>query len=195
MATTQEGLLVHVFGACHHYRGYVLNEDRRLAEVLSDSNKTILELHDATVAGAGVRPVEVRCGSINLLKKDFLLVIPEGRHEAPVRRCNNFQQKVQYGAVLTMAGYVLSGMVHLPTRATPWMLLDEDANVADFFGMTGITIHSAPHDWAPKHCDVAVVRRGAIEALHMTSAPVPKQQGPAPAPAAAISPTARDLTV
>ncbi len=84
-----------------------------------------------------------------------------------------------------MAGYVISGFVHLPSRATPWMLLDEEANVADFFGMTGVTVHSAPHDWAPKQCGVAVVCRGAIEALHMTSAPVPKQQSPATAAAPA----------
>jgi hypothetical protein len=110
-----------------------------------------------------------------LKKKDLLLVIPRGSHEAPIRRRNNYQKKERYGAVIALPGLVISGIVHLPPRASPWILLDKNAALPRFFGLTDVTIHSSIHRSAPAQCQTAILQRDAIESMQLTDKPLPGQ--------------------
>ncbi len=159
----------------HHYSGLVLTRGLRLADVLSDARLGVLEIQEAVLRTEGVRPAELRCGQVFLKKRDLLLVLPKGSYEAPVRRCNYYQKKERYGAVVAMPGLLLSGVLHLPARANPWMLLDEDSGMAPFFGMTDVTVHGSIHRFAPSECDTAILRRGSIQALQLTEKPLPSQ--------------------
>ena len=156
----------------HQYSGLIATGGRRLADILSDPNLRTVEMHQTLVHSEGARSMEVRCNQILLVKKDILMVIPTGSHEAPTRRLNNYQKKHTCGVLIVLAGHVLSGIVHLPLRANPWMLLD-DSVLSCFFGLTNVTVHSSIHGLVPEHCDTVIVNRQGIESVQLATKPLP----------------------
>jgi hypothetical protein len=178
MPGEQAATPVDVITHHHHYSGLVRTEGVRLADILSDCRLEVLEMHETVLRTEGVRSAELRCGQILLKKKELLLAIPKGSYEAPVRRHNNYQKKERYGAVITMPGLLLSGVVHLPPRATPWMLLDDQAGLPRFFGVTNVTVHGSIHRFTPSQCDTVILHRELIEGVQLTERPLPEQRGP-----------------
>lgn len=176
MQTEQAATPVDVITQHHHYSGLVVTRGVRVADILSDSRTDVLEMHDTVLRAEGVRPMELRCGEVLLKKNDFLLVIPKGTHEAPVRRRNNYQKKDRYGALITMPGLVLSGVIYLPPRATPWFLLDKNTGLTRFFGMTGVTVLNSIHRFTPSQSDTVILHRDWIQAVQLTERPLPQKE-------------------
>jgi hypothetical protein len=166
---------VDVITEHHHYAGRIVTGGVRLSDILSDTRLDVLEMHDTVLRGEGARSTELRCGQMFLKKNALLLVIPQGSHEAPIRRRNNYQKKERYGAVIALPGLVISGIVHLPPRASPWILLDENAALPRFFGLTQVTIHSSIHPSVPSQCPTAILYRDAIQSVQLTDKPLPDQ--------------------
>jgi hypothetical protein len=173
----QDGTPVDVITQHHRYAGLVVNRGYRLSDILGDGNREVVEIRETRASTGGTRSADVRCRQVFLKKENILLVVPKGKYEAPIRRRNNFVGKDRYAAVIVLPGHVLSGIVHLPPRAIPSMLLDESSPLPGFIGVTNVTVHSSISDFAPPHCDVVIVRRGSIEAVQLTAQPLPKPEG------------------
>ena len=154
------------------YSGSVLTRGFRLADVLSDQNTGILEMYRTLTAMPGRGSREVRWKEVALRKDDILLVIPKGDYEAPVRRRNCYVKKHRYGAMIAIPGFVLSGVVHFSSHATPVTLLDENSPLPAFLGLTDVTVHGSVYELLPSQCRVAIIRRRAIESVQLTDQPL-----------------------
>lgn len=157
------------------YTGSVATRGFRLSDILSDQRTDILEMHETLTSVAGTRSTDVRWKEVFLKKNSILLVIPKGKYEAPIRRRNNYVERHRYGAMIVLPGHILSGIVHLPARTNSWMVLDEDAALPSFIGVTDVTVHKSIYDFIPAHCDVVILRRHSIESAQLTARPLPKQ--------------------
>ena len=67
---------------------------------------------------------------------------------------------------------MLSCIVYLPSRVTADTMLNEKNHIPKFIGITDVTTHSAIHGLFPAKCDVAILRRRAIESLELTDQPL-----------------------
>ena len=173
MSREQQTASAEVITQHHQYFGLITSGGQRLADVLSDPARDLVELEHTLVRTAG-RPTEIRCRHLLLLKREVLMVIPKGGHEAPIRRHNNFQAKHPYGVILVLPAYVLCGVAHLPQRANPWMLVDESSGLPSFFGLTDVTMRSSPHSVVDIHHETVIVHRQRIESLELSDRPLPK---------------------
>lgn len=160
----------------HRYAGLIMTGGRRLADVLSAPDFDVIEMRDALVESPGPRAPDIRCQHLLVAKKDILMVIPQGSHEAPIRRHNNYQSKESYGVVVVLPGYILTAVAHLPRRANPWMLIDDSAGLPSFFGLTDVTVHTSPYGLVPPHCDTVIVHRRRIESVELSDRPLPRPQ-------------------
>ena len=167
--TTVDAITLH-----HHYSGSMVTAGVRLSDVLSDGNLEVVEMRDVTIRSGGARSSELRCEELFLRKIDLLMVIPTGRHEAPTRRRNNYQKKDRFGAVIVMPGLIVSGIIHLPSRATVRMLFD-DSGLSRFVGLTEVTVHSSTFGLTPSQCPTAIIRRWNIESVQLTARPLPER--------------------
>jgi len=166
--------IVDVVTANHLYRGQVTTGGRRLADVLSDSSRATVEMHDVVVRSPGEQSEDRHGHHLILSKKDILLVVPQGRYEAPIRRHNNYQLKQPYPVMVVLPGYVVIAVAHLPPRANPWMLIDDSAGLPAFFGLTEVTVQSSPHGFVPSQCETVIVHRRRIEAVELCQEPAGK---------------------
>ena len=173
----QATTLVDVITQHCRYTGSVENRGYRIADILSDPSSDILEMREARVNTGGAAGTDVRCKQILLKKSRILLVIPKGTYEAPIHRLHRYVEKDRYGAMIVLPGYILSGIVHLPARTLPWVILDKDTTLPSFIGVTDVTVHSAVHGFAPLQCDVAIVRRQSIESVQLAAKPLQKSEG------------------
>ena len=170
------------------YTGSLATRGRRVSDILSDSNTEILEMRETLTGVVGARSTDVRWKQIFLKKERILMVIPKGSYEAPSRRCDRYVEKPRYGAMVILPGNVLSGILYLPARATPLMLLDENAPLPAFMGMTDVTVHNSIHGVGDSQFDVVILRRLSIESLQLTAQPLPKREAKAGQSVAPISP-------
>lgn len=146
---------------------------------MSDPSLDMLEMHRTLVESSGPAPAKLRCHPLLVAKKEILMVIPQGGHEAPIRRHNNYQPKLAYRVTVVLPGYMLSAIAHLPERANPRMHIDDSAGLPSFFGLTDVTVHGWPHGFVPAHCDTVIVHRRRIESVELAVRPLPKpQSGP-----------------
>jgi len=159
----------------HRYTGELPSRGFRIADILNDGNTDILTLHNVMASSSGMRVQDVRFDEVVLKKKSVLIVVPQGKYEAPRRRRNRYIEQDRYGAMVALPGYILSGVVHLPTKPLPSFLLAENSMLPDFMGMTNVTVHSSMHDFMPTDCGVLIVRRTALEGVQLTSAPLAKR--------------------
>lgn len=158
------------------YSGSVVTRGYRLSDILSDQNSAVLDMWETLTTLAGDSSREVRWKEVVLRKNDILMVIPKGNHEAPIRRRNYHQKKHRYGAMIALPGCILSGIVHLSARATAVSVLDQNSPFPAFIGVTDVTIHGSTHGLLPPQCNVAIIRRQAIESIQLTAAPLPSLQ-------------------
>jgi hypothetical protein len=153
----------------HRYSGMVTTRGYRLADLLNDASTEALEIHDAHVSEPlNVRSEPVHCPHLLLKKDAILLAYPCGGHEAPQRRLYSFVEKQQYLARIVMPGHVLLGTVHLPSRATPWMIMSERGTEPSFMPMTDVTVHFAATDVEPLRTRVVLFRRRLIESIFLS---------------------------
>ena len=176
MPGDQEITPVEVITRHCRYTGSLATRGHRVSDVLGDSNTQILEMRETLTRVVGTGSTDVRWKQVYLKKDRILMVIPKGSYEAPSRRCNKYVDKPRYGAMVIIPGNVLSGILHLPPRATPLMLLDEDSTLPRFMGMTDVTMHNSIHGVGGSHFDVVILRRLSIESVQLTSQPLPKQE-------------------
>jgi hypothetical protein len=160
------------------YTGLLSTRGQRVSDILGDVNSEILEMHETLTGIVGARSTDVRWRQVYLKKKQILLVIPKGEYEAPARRCDRYVEKPRYGAMVILPGTVLSGILHLPPRTTPLMLLDKGASLPSFMGMTEVTVHNSVHGLGASHFDVVILRRLSIESVQLTAQPLPKKEVP-----------------
>ena len=161
------------------YTGSLATRGRRVSDILSDSNTEILEMRETLTGVVGARSTDVRWKQIFLKKERILMVIPKGSYEAPSRRCDRYVEKPRYGAMVILPGNVLSGILYLPARATPLMLLGENAPLPAFMGMTDVTVHNSIHGVGDSQFDAVILRRLSIESLQLTAQPLPKREAKA----------------
>ncbi len=154
------------------YRGFVPTRGQRLSEVLGDPNSGVLRMTETLTTVAGSSSSDVRWQDVSLRKDDILLVIPTGDHEAPARRRNHYVKKHRYGAMIVLPGFVISGIVYLSSRVSVVTMLDASSSLPSFLGLTDVTVHRSGDGLLPAQCDVAIVRRPAIEAIELTDQPV-----------------------
>lgn len=164
----------------HRYSGEIVTGGRRLADVLSDPHWDVVEMHDAVVQGAGV--ADLSCGQLLVAKKEILMVVLRGAHEAPIRRQNNYQPKRLYRVTVVLPGYALSATAHLPDRANPWMLIDDSAGLPSFFGLTDVTVHGSPDALVGPRCETVIVNRRRIEAAELSKSPAVRPEPPLESP-------------
>ncbi|MEE8452767.1 MAG: hypothetical protein V3R99_12660 [Thermoguttaceae bacterium] len=167
---------IAVFTLHHRYTGKVPSRGFRVADVLNDGNTDVLTLHDAMASGSGMCVQDVHFDEVVLKKNSVLIVVPQGKYEAPRRRRNRYIERDRYGAMVALPGYVLSGVMHLPTKPVASFLLAENSTLPDFMGMTNVTVHSSMHDFMSSDCGVLIVRRSAIEAVQLTAHPLAKRE-------------------
>jgi hypothetical protein len=158
------------------YTGLLATRGQRVSDVLSDSNTNILEMRETLTSIVGAQTTGVRWKQIYLKKGGILMVIPQGAYEAPSRRCDRYVEKPRFGAMVILPGTVLSGILHLPPRTTPLMLLKDDVTLPSFMGMTDVTVHTSIHGLDASHFDVVILRRLSIESVQLTAQPLPKQE-------------------
>ena len=171
----QSSTPVEVITGHHRYTGLAVNRGFRISDVLNDMNVTLLEMHDTLAVDHLAACRGVRFDELLLRKDSILMVVPQGDHEAPLRRRNNYVVKERYGAMIALPGYILSGILSLPVNASPLALLAENSTAPRFLGMTSVTIHSSTHDLGFSQCDVAIVHRLVIESAQLTAQSLAKQ--------------------
>ena len=175
MQSEQATMLVDVITRHCRYSGSVAHRGYRLADVLRDPSTDVLEMNQTLVSTAA--GTDVRCERIFLKKNSILLAIPKGEYEAPTRRLQRYKHKDRYEAMIVLPGHILSGVVRLPGRVVPRMLLDEgNDTLPSFIGVTDVTIHGAIHGLAPSRCDVAIIRRQCIESVQLAAKPLRKPE-------------------
>lgn len=174
MSSTQGTAPVEVITEYVRYTGSVANRGYRVSDILNESNTNVLEMLDAVTSVGGAPASDVRWKQIFLKKNRILLVIPKGSYEAPIRRSNNYVEKHHYGAMIILPGFVLSGIVHLPSKGSPLMLMDENSALPSFIGVTDVTVHASSHGFGPSRCDAVILRRQFIESMQLTAQPLPK---------------------
>jgi len=160
------------------YTGLLSTRGQRVSDILSAANTDILEMHETLTGIVGTSSTDVRWRQIYLKKKQILLVIPKGEYEAPARRSDRYVEKPRYGAMVILPGTVLSGILHLPPRTTPLMLLDESVSLPGFMGMTDVTVHNSVHGLGASQFEVVILRRLSIESVQLTAQPLPKKEAP-----------------
>ena len=158
------------------YTGSLATRGQRVSDVLGDSNTEILEMRETLTGVVGACSSDVRWKQIYLKKDRILMVIPKGSYEAPARRCDRYVDKPRYGAMVILPGNVLSGILHLPPRSTPLMLLDNNTSLTGYMGMTDVTVHNSVHGLGGSRFDVVILRRFAIESVQLTAQPLPKPE-------------------
>ena len=176
MAKEQTNATVDIVTRDSRHTGSVPSRGYRLSDVLNDPGTDVLEMHDVLTTMQGSLAKEVRWKELCLRKDRILLVVPKGEYEAPARRCNLYVKKNRYGAMIAIPGYVLSGIVHLPRRATAMSLLGESSQLPPFVGITNVTVQSAVNDLLCTQYNVAIVRRKAIESVQLTNQPLADQE-------------------
>lgn len=156
---------VTIFTQAHRYDGAIVNRGFRLADLLTDSSTSSIELHDAVVVSSAPARSELRSERVLLRKQDILLAIPPEEHEAPVRRKNNRVEKRRFAVALTLSHAIVSGVTQLPHRTARELLLSDSAQLADFLAVMEGKVHWANLPQMPDRCHVMLVRRSAIEAI------------------------------
>ena len=159
---------VRVLTRSHRYSGLVETRGRRVADLLNDGNTAVLPMADVAIADNGKRDAEFHCEDILLRKRDILVALLYGEHEAPIRRNNNRTQRRHYGAVILLPGLVLSGIAHMPGRVLPQTLVQEDSILAPFVAVTDVAVHSSAYEGMPAEAALAVVQRQWIEAYQLS---------------------------
>lgn len=160
----------------HQYRGEIVIRGRRLADVLSDPHWDMVEMCNARLRVADAEQPEVSCGQLLVAKTEILMVVPQGPHEAPIRRHNNYQPRRFYPVTVVLPGYVLTAVAHLPERASPRTLVDDSAGLPTFLGLTEVTLHGTASLLVGPKCDTVIVNRRRIEAAELSQRPVPKPE-------------------
>lgn len=152
----------------HRYCGLVETRGRRVADLLNDGNTAVLPMADVAIADNGKREAEFHCEELLLRKRDILVALLSGEHEAPVRRNNNRTQRRHYGAVILLPGLAISGIAHMPGRVLPQTLVQEDTILAPFVAVTDVAVHSSAYEGLPAETALAVVQRQWIEAYQLS---------------------------
>ena len=176
MPGDQEFTPVEVITQHCRYTGSLATRGERVSDILSDSSTDVIEIHETLTNVVGAGATDVRWKQLFLKKEQILMVVPKGSYEAPLRRSYLYVEKPRYGAMVILPGTVLSGILHLPDRANPLMLLNEHSSLAGFVGMTGVTVHNSVHDLGEGGFEVVILRRLAIESLQLTARPIPRQE-------------------
>lgn len=176
MPGDQEITPVEVITRDCRYTGSLATGGHRVSDVLGDSTTQILEMRETLTRVVGSRSSDVRWRQVYVKKDRILMVIPKGSYEAPSRRYNRYVDKPRYGAMVIIPGNVLSGILHLPPRASPLMLLGEASMLPSFMGMTDVTVHNSIHGVGGSHFEVVILRRLSIESVQLTGQPLPRQE-------------------
>ena len=163
----------------HRYAGSLVTRGHRVAEVLNDSTTDVLEMHETLASAVRVPSTEFRAHRISLKKDAVLLVIPEGTHEAPVQRCNNYVEKNRFKAVFVLPTCILSGILHLSKQALPSMLLTENSPFPKFIGVTDATVFSSTGVGAPLQSNVVILQRRSVESVQLATKPLPTPESDA----------------
>lgn len=158
------------------YAGEVANQGFRLADVLNEATTDILKMYETVTGIVGCEAANVRWKEVLLRKRNILMALPKGSHEAPIRRQNNFLDKNRYGAMIVLPGHVLSGIVYLPSRGNPLMLMEEASTLSSFIAVTDVTIHNSIHGFGSSHLKVAIIQRSFIESVQLTPKQLSKQE-------------------
>jgi len=168
MGSDQTAVQVDVITSGCWYSGSIYNQGFRLAEVLNDGTADILTMHNTVSGIEGCGSASVRWKEVLLRKNRIVMAIPKGSHEAPIRRQNNFLEKNRYGAMIVLPGHILSGVVYLPSRANPLMMLEDNITMPSFIGITEVTIYSSVHEFPEPQLKVAIICRQFIESVQLT---------------------------
>ncbi len=158
------------------YTGSLTTRGQRVSDVLSDPNTDSVEMREAVTSVVGAQSTDVRWRQVVLKKDRILAVIPKGKYEAPAQRYNRYVEKPRYGAMVILPGTILSGIMYLPARASPLLVLNEESSLPSFMGMTDVTVHSSIHGLGGSHFDAVIVRRLSLESVQLTAQPLPKQE-------------------
>jgi hypothetical protein len=179
MTRDQQLTPVQVITRQCRYAGLLETCGSRVSDILNDTNTDIVELRETSTVLVGGPSTDVRCGHLYLRKSEILTVIPKGKYEASEQRRNRYVEKPRYGAMVVLPGLVLSGIMHLSSRATPLAILNENSPLSRFMALTGATVYASSHDLGAAYFEVVIMRRLAIESLQLTGEPLPGQEAKA----------------
>ncbi len=176
MSGNPETTPVEVITQHCRYTGLLATRGQRVSDILSDSHTDILEMQETLTNVVGTGATEVRWKQLYLKKAQILMVIPQGNYEAPARRRNKYVEKPRYGAMMVLPGNVMSGILHLPARTTPQLLMLGETSLPGFMGMTDVTVHNSIHGLGASHFGVLIFRRSSIESVQLTARPLPQPE-------------------
>lgn len=170
---SSEQTIVTILSEDYIYTGKVLTKGYRLADLLNDQTTEVLEMIDLSVAlPSGSEAESLRCDELILRKESILLVIPRGSYEAPVRRLYNYVVKHRYEAKVILPGVFVTGTLHLPSRATSWMLVSRTSSTPSFVAMTDVKFKSRWSQFDTVRSDVVIFNRKSLEGLYLGFLPV-----------------------
>ena len=167
---------VTVITRYHRYTGMLANQGFRIADIFNDHRTDLLEMYDVLATGVGTGSKDVRFDRIVLKKDSVLLVLPQGKYEAPVHRRNRYIERDHYGAMVAMPVCILSGILHMPIKPIPSLVLAENSTLPEFLAMANVIAHNSLHNLIPTQCDVAILQRRAIESLQLTAQPLTRRR-------------------
>lgn len=159
---------ITVFTRSHRYCGLVETRGYRVADLLNDGNTAVLPTKDVAIADNRKREAEFHCEELLLRKRDILVALLSGEHEAPVRRNNNRTPRRHYGAVILLPGLAISGIAHMPGRVLPQTLVQDGSILPPFLAVTNVDFHSSVYEGLPAETTLAVVQRECIEAYQLS---------------------------
>ena len=165
-----------IFTQHHRFSGLVSTRGKRLQDFLNDPTTEMLEMRGVRVTqptNSHSDPVE--CSQLLLKKDAIILAIPTGSYEAPARRVYSYVEKEIYQAQVTVPGYGMVGLLHLPARANHWLLMSEGGTTPSFVAITDVTVRFAARDLEPLHTKVVIFCRHYIESLHLAERPMNPQ--------------------
>lgn len=115
MDSTNPQIIISISG--HWLVGRVAARGMRLQDVLRDKDHTLISLHDVQVCSPMTearRQVTMSHTVINRREIEFA-VVPHARHEAPLKRRDNYRPSETIDCLFSLHRYWIEGNVHVPT--------------------------------------------------------------------------------
>jgi hypothetical protein len=110
------GAPVIVSASGQWFVGKLLSHGERIQDILRDTNSSFITLSDVQIC----RPAEgewcrATLHHVIVLRHEIEFVtVPPGRHEAPIKRYNNYEVRKTIHCVFTLGQYCIQGDVHVP---------------------------------------------------------------------------------
>jgi hypothetical protein len=124
--------------------GSIWLNEKRIQDILNDANTSFARFNDAQIYADADRTSCVAALPYAMVPKDRieLVILPEARHEAPIKRWNNFNVRTTAKVSAVVSRYFIEGELQLPPSTLDVMhVLTQQ--LGSFFPIVGASIVAA----------------------------------------------------